>query len=131
MRVRALLLALVLAVFAFAAWAQEGHPLSGTWHGDWGPNSTQRTHLVLNMMWQNRMIVGTINPGPKAIPLTSVTLDPDKWTVHLEGAGKDQAGNPVKVVADGKIENLGSYNRTISGTWTQGTMKGDFKLTRD
>ena len=43
----------------------------------------------------------------------------------------DQAGNPVHIEADGKIDNLGSYNRSISGTWTQGTTKGDFKVTRD
>jgi hypothetical protein len=51
--------------------------------------------------------------------------------VHLEGEGKDQAGNPVKISADGKMDNIGSYNRTITGTWTQGAAKGDFKLTRD
>jgi hypothetical protein len=120
-----------LAFFTIAAWAQEGHPLSGTWHGDWGPNSTTRNHLVMNMRWEDKAIVGSINPGPRAIPLTVTTLDPEKWTVHFEGTGKDQAGNPVHVVADGKIENLGSYNRTITGTWMQGNVKGDFKLTRD
>jgi hypothetical protein len=34
-------------------------------------------------------------------------------------------------VADGKIGDLGSYNRTITGTWTQGTAKGEFKVKRD
>jgi hypothetical protein len=37
----------------------------------------------------------------------------------------------VHIEADGKIDNLGSYNRSISGTWTQGTAKGEFKVTRD
>ena len=32
---------------------------------------------------------------------------------------------------DGKLANLGSYNRTCSGTWTDGATKGDFKLMRD
>jgi hypothetical protein len=35
------------------------------------------------------------------------------------------------VVIEGKLVNLGAYNRTISGTWTQGGQKGDFKLTRN
>jgi hypothetical protein len=34
-------------------------------------------------------------------------------------------------VIDGKLASLGSYNRTLSGTWTGGAATGDFKLTRD
>jgi hypothetical protein len=111
--------------------AQEGHPMTGTWHGDWASSPTQRTRLVLYMKWDSKNVTGMINPGPKAIPLTVATLDASKWAVHLEGEGKDPAGNPVKIVADGKMDNVGSYNRIITGTWTQGTAKGDFKLTRD
>lgn len=111
--------------------AQEGHPMTGTWHGDWASSPTQRTRVVLYMKWDSKNVTGMINPGPKAIPLTVASLDASKWTVHLEGEGKDQAGNAVKIVADGKMDNIGSYNRTITGTWTQGTAKGDFKLTRD
>jgi len=51
--------------------------------------------------------------------------------VHFEADAKDQSGKPVHIVADGKLENIGSYNRTISGTWMQGDVKGDFKITRD
>jgi hypothetical protein len=34
-------------------------------------------------------------------------------------------------VADGKIENLTNTRRSIAGTWTQGGVKGDFRITRD
>ena len=44
---------------------------------------------------------------------------------------KDEAGNPVRVVVDGQIENLGSAKRTLSGTWKRGSAIGDFKLTRE
>jgi hypothetical protein len=27
--------------------AQEGHPLTGTWHGDWGPTPTHRNDVTL------------------------------------------------------------------------------------
>jgi hypothetical protein len=111
--------------------AQEGHPMTGTWHGDWGSSAGQRTRLVLYMKWDSKNVTGMINPGPRAIPLTTATLDASKWAVHLEGDGKDQAGNPVHIVADGKMDNIGSYNRVITGTWTQGSAKGDFKVTRD
>ena len=109
--------------------AQEGHPLTGTWHGDWGATPTQRTRVVMYMKWNSKNIVGTINPGPKSIPLKVATLDADKWMVHFEADTKDQS--PVHIVIDGKLDNIGSYNRTITGTWTQGSTKGDFKLTRD
>ena len=130
MRAVSLLGSYLLFGLAVAALAQEGHPLTGTWHGDWGP-ANQKTHLVLFMKYDSKNVVGLINPGPRAIPLKTVTLDPTKWAVHLEGDGKDQAGNPVHIEADGKIDNLGSYNRSLSGTWTQGATKGEFKVTRD
>jgi hypothetical protein len=79
------------------------------------------------MKWDTKNVTGVINPGPKAVPLTVATLDAEKWTVHFEGEAKDQ----THISADGKLDNIGSYNRTITGTWTQGAAKGDFKLTRD
>jgi hypothetical protein len=120
-----------LGAFTLTATAQEGHPLTGSWHGDWGTSPTQRNPVLIYMRWDSKNIVGSINPGPKAAPLKVATLDPSKWTVHLEGDGKDAAGNPVHIVVDGKLDNLGSYNRTMAGTWMQGAVKGDFKVTRD
>lgn len=129
-RLRFMVLA-VLALGAMSAVAQEGHPLTGSWHGDWGTSPTQRTPVFIYMKWDSKNIVGSINPGPRAAPLKVATLDPTKWMVHLEGDGKDAAGNPVHIVVDGKLDNIGSYNRTITGTWMQGSVKGDFKVTRD
>jgi hypothetical protein len=53
-----------------------------------------------------------------------------EWVVHFEGDGKDSKGATVHYVADGKIENIGLYNRSLVGTWVSGTAKGTFKLTR-
>jgi 3-hydroxymyristoyl/3-hydroxydecanoyl-(acyl carrier protein) dehydratase len=127
MRQKLLTAALACAAFAGYAIAQEGHPITGTWHGDWGPSASQRNPLVMFLKWENLKITGTVNPGRNSYELTSVTLDAEKWMVHFEGETKDGQ----KVVADGKMEDIGSYNRTISGTWTQGGTKGTFKLTRD
>lgn len=112
---------------ALAALAQEGHPLTGSWHGEWHPAPGQRTPLLVYMKWDSKNVVGAINPGPNAVPLKVVVLDPTNWTVHIEADTKEQA----HISADGKLENIGSYNRTITGTWTQGPNKGDFKITRD
>jgi hypothetical protein len=111
--------------------AQEGHPLTGTWSGDWGATAEKRTRITLVMTWDGKSIAGTINPGPEAMTLGRVTVDYAKWTVRIEADGKDSSGKPVRVLADGKIDALGSWHRTLSGTWTQAGAKGAFKLTRD
>lgn len=118
-------------MLAFPAVAQEGHPLTGSWHGNWGPSATERHPVLLYMHWNSKEIEGTVNPGPNGVPFKVATLNPDNWTVHFEADGKNKAGNPMHIVIDGKIENLGSYNRTITGTWTENGVKGDFKVTRD
>src|SRR5439155_21426317 len=114
-----------------AAVAQEGHPLVGTWYGDWAPTPTQRTQITVVMSWDGKKISGIIDPGPDAVPLKVATLDSTKWAVHLEADTKDRSGNPVHIVADGKLEHIGSYSRTLSGTWNHGATKADFKLKRD
>ena len=124
--------ALLVAVLLSApALAQFGHPLKGTWSGDWGPTKENRTHVVLELNWDGKAISGNINPGPKAVPLKKAELSPDTWGVHFEGDGKDASGATVHYVIDGKLENLGAYQRFITGTWTQGAAKGDFKITRN
>jgi hypothetical protein len=130
-RVSAIVINVAIACLATVAFAQEGHPLTGTWHGEWSPAAGQKTRIVMALKWDTKNVVGTLNPGPRSAPFKEVTLDPEKWMVHFEADTKDQAGNPVHVVADGKLENIGSYNRTITGTWTQGAAKGEFKITRD
>src|SRR5262249_60828593 len=52
-----------------AGFAQEGHPLTGVWYGDWGPNSTQRNHLTIQMQWDGKNVTGIVNPGPDSFPL--------------------------------------------------------------
>jgi len=52
------------------------------------------------------------------------------WAVHLEADSKDERGSTVRIIIDGKLENIGSPNRTLSGTWSRGNIKGTFKLTR-
>ena len=131
MRRVAAVLACLLAGAAVAVMAQEGHPLTGTWHGDYGASPTQRTQVVFLMHWDSKKVEGKVNPGSNSTPLKVATLDASKWMVHFEADVKDQAGKTMPMVFDGKLENVGSYNRTITGTWTSGSQKGDFKLTRD
>jgi len=122
---RVLRFAFFVLLFAATASAQFGHPLKGSWSGDWGAGTANRTHVVLEINWDGKALTTNLNPGVNAVPLKT-TLDPSTWAVHFEGDGKDG-----HIVADGKIENLGAYARVITGTWTEGSQKGTFKLTRN
>ena len=130
MRVRISALILALGV-ALPASAQFGFPLKGTWSGDWGTNTDRRTHVVLELLWDGKIITGTINPGPSAVPLQKASLDADTWMVHLEADGKNPSGVILHYVIDGKLENIGAYQRVLSGTWTEGATKGDFRVVRN
>jgi hypothetical protein len=128
--VNAILIWLLLAIPA-----QEGHPLTGTWHGEWGPSSTHRNDITLVLEWDGKTITGLVNPGPQSIRLSRVTLepssDPKGWKVRFEADAMGRDGKPVRFVADGQIENLTSIRRSIVGTWSHDAVKGDFKVIRD
>jgi len=132
MRTKALIPVYVLLwlMVAMPVLGQEGHPLKGTWLGDWGPNKNDRNQVTVVMDWDGKNITGFINPGPGAVPIQKASLNPENWTVHFEADAKDAAGNTIRYIVDGKIENLGLHNRSIKGTWSHGSVKGDFTLTR-
>ena len=113
------------------AFAQQGHPLTGTWSGDYGMSPTQRTQVTFVLNWDGKNVTGQINPGPDSVPLASVYVDPTTWTVRMEADMKDPSGKMVHIAAEGHLDDIGSYHRTITGAWRQGTAKGDFKITRD
>jgi len=127
-RVAGLMMALAVAL---PASAQFGHPLKGSWTGDWGTSRENRTHVVLELNWDGKAITGTINPGPNSVQMQKATLDPDTWAVHFEADGKDASGKTVHYAIDGKLENIGAYQRVITGTWVQGATKGNVKVVRN
>ena len=106
-------------------------PLKGSWSGDWGPSEDDRRRLLLLLDWDGGAVTGTINPGPNAVPIETATLDPATWSVHIEAQGEDGDGNAVRYVIDGELQNIGSYNRVLTGSWTQGGVTGDFTLIRN
>ena len=124
-----------IAVLCFAGAAplvaQEGHPLDGSWHGDRRPNAKTRTDVTLIMDWDGTQVTGMVNPGFEHMALQNAKLNPKDWTVHFEVESKDAAGKTVRCLVDGKIDKLGSDTRTLAGTWTCGTVKQTFTLTRD
>ncbi len=124
-------LSIAVLGLSMAVSAQEGFPLDGTWRGDWGTAPDDRMPVVLVMKWDGSDINGMINPGPDSASFTQAVLNPDAWTVRIEAQARDDAGNPVTIVVDGRLGNIGSYNRTLEGTWRRGDVEGDFRIARE
>jgi hypothetical protein len=94
MRVMKVVLAclIVSAVAAVSALAQEGHPLRGTWIGDYGPNKATRTQAFIVLDWDGKALTGTINPGTDNIALTVATLTPPPPPAPRGGGGGGGGG---------------------------------------
>lgn len=110
--------------------AQEGHPLKGSWLGEWAGNSVHGDNILLILDWDGKAISGIINPGTDDIPLGKASLEPNGWVVRLEAEGKDKDGSAVRYVIEGKLENLELPNRSINGTWSSNKGRGAFTASR-
>src|SRR5688572_22795269 len=135
--VRACLLFVAFACLAAGAAAQEGHPTTGTWYGDY-TSGTAKTDLTVIMKWDGKSITGSINPGPNSKPITAAVMDITPGKPAPEGQ-QSTTGTPpifhVKFEADGMtfegtIRNPVAVNRQITGTWSRGAQKGTFQIRR-
>lgn len=121
------LLLFVSALLPVSLSAQEGYPLDGTWRGEWGQTGSKGTLAVVVMSWDGTTISGRINPGRNTINFTSATLNPADWTVHIEA----QTREGEIIVIEGVLADLGSYHRTLTGTWTSGGVENQLVLARE
>jgi hypothetical protein len=124
------------ALSSMGVTAQEGHPMVGSWHGTWGPNAKERHDLTLIVDYtaDGSGITGLLNPGFEHATLENFVVEfpkPTDWLVKFEVEVKDKTGKVTRHVASGKLDKIGSDRRTLTGSWTAGTVKGDFVLTRD
>ena len=116
---------LLILFFSAPLQAQEGHPLVGTWQGEWDGN-----FLTLIMTWDGSTITGMANPGPTMTTLASVVLDSSTWSVTLTTDLKDDNGNTIHFNATATLDNIGSPVRALQGNWRTDTGNGSFTLTR-
>ena len=117
---------LVLLTTTLPLSAQEGHPLSGTWQGEWGNNQ----FLTLILTWDGNKITGISNPGPATMEVGEVTLASGLWTVAIETDLKDDTGKTTHFSASGRLDNIGSPLRTITLQYHSGKDEGTFVLSR-
>ena len=110
--------------------AQEGHPLKGSWVGEWGPAKTHSDDLLMVLSWDGKAITGMVNPGTDNMSIKAASLTPEGWVVKFEFDGKDEKGAALTYTMDGKLENIAFANRSITGTWKNQRESGKFKLQR-
>ena len=124
MLARILLLVTCLGL-TLPALSQTGHPATGSWSGDMGPNAADSDRIRLLINQHNGDLSGTVNPGRRGVDMSSVVLDADTWTLTIRAPM--QEGELVMV---GKLSNLGSWtNRKYIGTYTLGSERGTFDIT--
>ena len=120
--------------------AQMGYPLKGSWSGDWWLKKGEENHLLLDFDWDGKTLTGVLNPGTDNVVLQKLSLEPptggvegaiDPWNLHFEADVKDTSGRTVHYVVDGKLQNIGAYRKFVTGTWTAGNQKGEFRIVRN
>jgi len=121
--------------------AQFGHPLKGSWSGEWWLKKGDENRVLLEFDWDGKNINGMLNPGTDNATLQKVSLQTppvndvskamDPWLLHFEADVKDTTGKVIHYVVDGKLQNIGAYSKFITGTWTVGNQKGEFKIVRN
>ena len=134
---RVLVLFAAVAMLAVSVTAQEGHPLAGTWYGEYGTGN-QRTDLTVIMKWDGTNVTGLINPGPNTRPIKSVVMNITPGKPAPQGQQSTTGTPPVFHVRfevdgmtfEGTIQNPVAGNRRIVGTMTRGSDKAPFQIRR-
>ena len=143
--VRSITVLVAMLLVAAAATAQEGHPLKGTWYGDFGTDS-DRHDLTVVLDWDGSEVTGVIHPGPNQIAIRSAVLDITPGIPAAEGENSTTGTPPefrVRFEVDvptvngtdsfrfeGQIFNPVAGNRRIVGTWTCAGESGSFQIRR-
>jgi hypothetical protein len=117
-------------VLAASIYAQEGHPLKGSWIGVWEANKDAGDDIIMVLNWDGKAVSGIINPGTDNMKVSNATLDPNGWKVHIETDGKSKQGAALHYVIDGTLKDLELPTRFITGTWQSQSGKGKFEVRR-
>jgi hypothetical protein len=111
-------LCLSIAGFLLAA-----DTISGTWTGEWGPNTFERSQVVAQLKYDGKAVTGSINPGSNPVTISKGSFNEKAGVIHLEAEGRGRDGARNHYVIDGKL-----VKGTITGTWKYDKGNGDFKI---
>jgi hypothetical protein len=106
---------------ALSAHAQEGHPMKGSWIGEWKGNAKLGDFVLLVLDWDGKNITGMVNPGTDNLKITEATLNPADWSVRIKAGDYELTG---------KIEELELPSRSVKGTWKSKDGSGVLEIVR-
>jgi hypothetical protein len=110
-----------LSLLATVLYAQEGHPLTGSWSGERMVDGQPSRVLLVMELQKDQKITGYVLENGKRSAVQDVKLNTNDWSVSF---ALDQGYR-----AEGTIGELGSQTqRTITGTWTDGSKSGAFHV---
>jgi len=80
-KMKSLIGAVACLAIAVPVFAQYGHPLKGSWSGDWWLVKGKENHILLDFNfvssgYGNTTLTGVLNPGPDQSPMQNLTLTP-------------------------------------------------------
>jgi hypothetical protein len=118
--------ALFLLLACRIALAQEGHPYEGTWRGTIGDGVNAKP-VVMIIDYDGEQLNGMIDPGRNSYRFENATHDAPNWKIDV--TTQNRAGESVAFSA--VMRDIGSVNRTMEGTWTQGGQQLPFRIKRE
>lgn len=83
--------------------------------------------VVIIMEYDGDSINGMINPGRNSYRFENATHDAPSWKIDVAAATRE--GEAISFTA--VMQEIGSVNRFMEGTWTQGGQEHAFKITRE
>lgn len=121
-----LVIILILLLLPLAGYAQEGHPLKGTWRGEIAMADAP-VPVVIIMDYKNDGLTGMINPGRNSFNFSEAELDAPNWTLTANAVSRDG----MNVSFEAVLHEIGARNRYMEGTWTVAGTTYPFKITRE
>ncbi|MEY4640335.1 MAG: hypothetical protein RLZZ227_329 [Pseudomonadota bacterium] len=106
--------------------AQEGHPYEGTWRGTIGEGADAQP-VVIIMDYDGEQLNGMINPGRNSYRFEKATHDAPNWKIDVTTQNRDGEAISFSAV----MQEIGSLNRFMEGSWTQGGKDSAFRITRE
>ena len=106
--------------------AQQGHPLTGSWSGYRIVDGKSSRVLLVMDLNRDQTISGYLLEDGQRVPVEAILLDPKSWTVAFSLA--DSKGGPHYKV-EASFKDMGSAtNRKLEGKWAEGKSSGNFQV---
>lgn len=97
---------------------------SGSWSGEYGPGSSLRDSIRVDLHWENTDLRGVVHAGNRSLEITKASFQPDSGAIHMEFDAEGN-GRTVHYVAEGKVNG-----NSMAGTWSHDDQQGEFRVTK-